>query len=102
MKKIIIITIMLTAVLAAMAQQGLAVDKVFKGNSNYNSDILMTIRDGKIFRGTSTYNSDIIANVRDGKVFSGTSNYNSDILFSFDGNLTLIEFVAIWHSTMLL
>ena len=32
MKKIIIITIMLTAVLAAMAQQGLAVDKVFKGS----------------------------------------------------------------------
>ena len=32
MKKIIIITIMLTAALAAMAQQGLAVDKVFKGS----------------------------------------------------------------------
>lgn len=58
----------------------------------------MTIRDGKLFNGTSIYNSDVIANVKDGKVYSGTSSYNSDIEFSFDGNLTIEEFVAVWHT----
>lgn len=67
-------------------------------SGSYSTDILMTIRDGKLFKGTSMYSSDVIANVKDGKVYSGTSSYNSDIEFSFDGNLTIEEFVAVWHA----
>lgn len=71
--------------------------KVYKGNSNYNSDILWTIRDGKLYKGTSTYNSDILANIKSNKVYSKTSNYNSDVLYTFDGFLTIEEFVAVWY-----
>ena len=62
------------------------------------SDIVMTIRDGKIYKGTSVYNSDILATIRDGKVYKGTSVYNSDIMFTIKGNLTLVEFVAVWFA----
>jgi hypothetical protein len=31
-------------------------------------------------------------------VYSGTSEYRSDIEFSFDGYLTLEEFVAVFHA----
>ncbi len=58
----------------------------------------MTIRDGKIYKGTSTYSSDIISHVKDGKVYNGTSPYSSAVLFSFEGNLTIEEFVAVWHA----
>ena len=34
------------------------------------------------------------------KVYKGTSNYRSDIRFTIDGNLTLEEFVAVWHAVM--
>ena len=71
---------------------------VYSGTSNYRSDIVMTIRDGKIYRGTSTYQSDILATIRDGVVYAGTSNYRSDIRFTTDGHLTLPEFVAVWHA----
>ena len=75
--------------------------KVFKKVSTYSSDIICTVRGEKIYKGSGSYSSDVLYTVRDGKVFSGTSNYNSDVLFSYDGNLTLIEFVATWHSVML-
>ena len=58
----------------------------------------MNIRDGKIYKGNSSYSSDVIANLKDGKVYSGTSSYSSDIQFSYDGNLTIEEFVAVWHA----
>ena len=70
---------------------------IYKGTRHYRSDIVMTIRDGVIYRGTSNYNSDILATLCDGIVFSGRSSYRSDILFSFDGHLTVEEFVAVWH-----
>ena len=54
----------------------------------------------KVYKGTSTYNSDIVATVRDGVVYDGRSNYRSDIRFTLDGNLTLEEFVAVWHAVM--
>ena len=73
---------------------------MYKGTSNYNSDILLTVRDGKVYKGTSNYNSDILATVRDGAVYAGTSNYRSDIRFTTDGHLTLEAFVAIWYSVM--
>ncbi len=74
--------------------------KVYKGTSRYNSDILLTVRDGKVYKGTSNYNSDILATVRDGAVYAGTSNYRSDIRFTTDGPLTLEEFVAVWYSVI--
>ena len=74
--------------------------KVYKGTSAYNSDILLTIRDGKVYKGTSTYNSDILATVRDGVVYDGRSTYRSDIRYTLDGHLTLEEFVAVWHAVM--
>ena len=85
-------------ILSSIFSAGAQTVKVYKGTGSYSSDIIMTIRDGKIFKGTSTYNSDVIANVKDGKVYSGTSSYNSDVEFSFDGNLTIEEFVAVWHA----
>ena len=74
--------------------------KVYKGTSQYTSDILLTIRDGRIYRGTSTYSKDILATIRDGKVYAGTSQYTSDIRFTFDGPLLLEEFVAVWFAVM--
>ena len=73
---------------------------MYKGTSQYTSDILLTIRDGRIYRGTSTYNQDILATIRDGKVYAGTSQYTSDIRFTFDGPLLLEEFVAVWFAVM--
>ena len=72
--------------------------KVYKGTSSYSSDIVMTIKDGKIYKGTSTYSSDVIATIKDGKVYTGNSSYSSDIQFSIDGNVTIVEFVAIWYA----
>ena len=71
--------------------------KIYRGTSNYRSDIVLTIRDGMVYRGTSSYNSDIVATIRDGRVYSGRSSYRSDILFTIDGSLTVEEFVAVWH-----
>jgi hypothetical protein len=34
------------------------------------------------------------------KIYKGTSQYTSDIRFTIDGNLTLEEFVAVWHAVM--
>lgn len=56
--------------------------------------------DVRVYKGTSSYTSDILATIRDGKVHSGTSPYTSDILFTVDGNLTIEEFVAVWHAAM--
>jgi hypothetical protein len=58
----------------------------------------MTIKDGKIYKGTSTYSNDVIATIKDGKVFTGNSSYSNDIQFNIDGYVTIIEFVAIWHT----
>jgi hypothetical protein len=58
----------------------------------------MTIKDGKIYNKTSTYTSDVIATIKDGKVYSKNSSYSSDILFTINGNVTIVEFVAIWHA----
>ena len=94
--------------------------KVYKGTSRYNSDVICTVRDGKVFKKTSVYQSDVVCSVRkdqvfkgnspyrsdilytirDGKVYKGTSVYFSDIRFSFDGPLTLEEFVAVWHTVL--
>jgi len=54
----------------------------------------------KVYKGTSNYNSDILATVRDGAVYDGRSSYRSDIRFTIDGPLTLGEFVAVWYSVM--
>ena len=74
--------------------------KVYSGTSRYDSDILLTVRDGNLYKRTSTYHSDIVATVRDGAVYAGTSSYRSDIRFTLDGNLTLEEFVAVWYVVM--
>ena len=74
--------------------------KVFKGASRYNADILCTVRNGQVYKGHSNYQSDILCAVRGGAVYSGTSNYRSDICYTFDGHLTLEEFVAVWHVVM--
>ena len=63
-----------------------------------NKRVLYTIRDGQVYKGTSNYRSDIIATNRYGKVYRGTSNYSSDILFNIDGVLTIEEFVAVRHA----
>ena len=57
---------------------------------------------GALFRNPlrSNYNSDILATVRDGAVYDGRSSYRSDIRFTIDGPLTLGEFVAVWYSVM--
>ena len=34
------------------------------------------------------------------KVYKGRSNYRSDIRYTLDGQLTLEEFVAVWHAVM--
>lgn len=65
---------------------------------NLTDDQLDTpYRPEEIYRGTSTFSNDIIATIEDGKVFSGNSSRLSDIQFSIDGNVTITEFVAIWH-----
>lgn len=74
--------------------------KVYKGTSRYNSDILCTVRDGVVYKGRSNYQSDILCTVRGHEVYKGRSNYRSDIRFTIDGNLTLEEFVAVWHAVM--
>ncbi len=73
---------------------------VYQGDSGFWSDIVLTIKDGNIYKGDSTYSFDIIANIKDGCVYSGRSSFRSDIKFSFDGPLTVEEFVAVWYAVM--
>lgn len=62
--------------------------RVYNKNSVYSSDVLLTLRDGKIYRGNSVYTSDVLCTLRDGRVYKGTSTYTSDILFTLrDGRI---------------
>ena len=72
--------------------------RVYKGTSRYTSDVVCSVRDAKVYRRTSTYTKDILLTVRKDRIYKGTSSYTSDILFTVDGNLTIEEFVAVWHA----
>ena len=72
-------------------------DKVYRGDSQYSSDILYRVENSKIYRGNSTYRSDIVANRRGKYIYRGDSSYRSDVEFWIDGDVTLVEFVAIWY-----
>jgi hypothetical protein len=39
-----------------------------------------------------------MARIDSRKVYKENSTYSSDILFTMDGNVTIGEFVAIWHA----
>ena len=57
--------------------------KVYSGNSSYQSDIFCTVSNGYIYIGNSTYQSDIIAYF-DGKyLYKGNSKYSSDIILTY-------------------
>ena len=73
---------------------------VYQGSSTSWTEIVMTIKDGNIYEGDSTFSSDIMANIKDRCVYSGRSFFRSDIKFSFDGPLTVEEFVAVWYAVM--
>lgn len=62
-----------------------AQSRIYKGNSTYSSDVILTF-DGKyIYNGKSTYSSDAIATF-DGKyIYKGRSTYSSDVMFTYDG-----------------
>ena len=70
--------------------------QIYKGTSNYSSDVFFTARDGKIYKGNSNYSSDVLANIDGNRLYKGNSNYSSDVLYSWDGLLTIDEFVAFW------
>ena len=52
----------------------------------------------KIPAGTSSCTGDILATIWDLKVYNGTSSCTSDLEFTFDGNLTIDEFAAVWYA----
>ena len=95
-----VLTLLLFFVVSLISYAGDMDVKVYKGTSRYNSDVICTVRDGKIYKNTSVYTSDIVCTVRKDQVYKGTSPYRSDIRFSFDGFLTIEEFVAVWHTVL--
>ena len=72
--------------------------KVYKGNSNYSVDILFVLRDGRLYKGNSSYYSDVICTKKDNKVYNANSIYSSDIQFSWQGLLTMEEFISVFYA----
>lgn len=68
--------VLLTAMLGAA-------QKVYRGNSSYNSDIVCHIEQGKVYRGQEPYTSSIIARFDGTSLYSGNSVYSSDILLTY-------------------
>jgi len=58
------------------------------------------VKDGKIYKGNSDSYNSVIANVKDGKVREGNSESYNSVLFTYDDDLTLLEFVAVFHAFM--
>ena len=81
MKKNLLVLVTLLAISLSTAAQS----RLYRGNSTYSSDIVLTF-DGKyVYSGKSSYSSDIILTF-DGKyIYSGKSTYSSDAIATFDG-----------------
>ena len=45
---------------------------------------MATWKDGKLYKGNSTYNSDCVVTFHNGKLFKGNSTYNSDCILTFE------------------
>ena len=62
--------------------------KVFKGTSTYNSDVVCHIDAGKVYKGTSPYSSDILARFDGTSLYRGNSSYSSDVVMTWrDGKI---------------
>ena len=47
---------------------------LYKGNSTYQSDMLVTLKDGKLYKGNSTYRSDLLMYIGPYGIIYDTSN----------------------------
>ena len=57
--------------------------KIFKGDSTYTRDCVVTFKDGKLYKGDSTYTRDCVVTYKDGKLYKGDSTYTRDCMLTF-------------------
>jgi hypothetical protein len=59
--------------------------------------IVWTINDCREYRNSSSSHSDILTIYSNGKVYYGSSSSYNDILYNYSDQLSIEEFVDVWH-----
>ena len=62
-------------ILLLITINALAQTKVYKGTSNYSSEMICNVEDGKVYKNKSSYSSDVICQILDARDPLGTRCY---------------------------
>jgi len=68
---------------------------LYLGDSIFTSDILYTWKDGIIYKGDSTFPLDRVCSFKNGKVYNSEGETVFDVVLTIDGDVTVVELMAV-------